>query len=168
LPALLAALRECPDPLPIVWNCNGLLCAQAAELLDGLVATWVIDWKFGHPDCAARLAGVRGFDYAAEIERSFQIAERPVALAELPVLIVRHLLMPGHLECCTQPVLRELARRLPAGALVNLMTGFVPPDRERATRRCAGLREWNRPGEVVRAVELARELLGSRVVVDGR
>ena len=40
-------------------------------------------------------------------------------------LIVRHLLMPGHLDCCTRPVLTALARHVP-DATVNLMTGYRP------------------------------------------
>ena len=40
-------------------------------------------------------------------------------------LLVRHLLMPGHLECCTRPALEWLRANVP-GATVNLMTGYHP------------------------------------------
>jgi putative pyruvate formate lyase activating enzyme len=40
-------------------------------------------------------------------------------------LIVRHLLMPGHVECCWQPVAEWLAAALP-GVKVNLRSGFWP------------------------------------------
>ena len=40
-------------------------------------------------------------------------------------LIVRHLLMPGHLECCWRPVAEWLAENLP-GVKVNLRSGFWP------------------------------------------
>ncbi len=167
LPAVLAALQECRDPLPIVWNCNGLLSPQAAELLDGLVATWVIDHKFGNPACAARLAGVRGFDYAELVERSFQLAGQTPMQSGLPTLVVRHLLMPGHLECCTRPLLHELAARLPAGSFLNLMTAYVPPAASRPIRRRPELAQWNDSTQVAVALALARALLDGRLLVDG-
>ena len=40
-------------------------------------------------------------------------------------LIVRHLLMPGHVECCWRPVAEWLAEHLP-GVKVNLRSGFWP------------------------------------------
>jgi putative pyruvate formate lyase activating enzyme len=40
-------------------------------------------------------------------------------------LIVRHLLMPGHIECCWRPVAEWLADNLP-GVKVNLRSGFWP------------------------------------------
>jgi putative pyruvate formate lyase activating enzyme len=40
-------------------------------------------------------------------------------------LIVRHLLMPGHLECCWKPVANWLAAELP-GVKTNLRAGFWP------------------------------------------
>jgi putative pyruvate formate lyase activating enzyme len=40
-------------------------------------------------------------------------------------LIVRHLLMPGHIECCWRPVAQWLAENLP-GMKVNLRSGFWP------------------------------------------
>ncbi|MBE0540583.1 MAG: 4Fe-4S cluster-binding domain-containing protein [Verrucomicrobia bacterium] len=42
-----------------------------------------------------------------------------------PVLIVRHLLMPGHVDCCWRPVAEWLAAELP-GVKVNLRSGFWP------------------------------------------
>jgi putative pyruvate formate lyase activating enzyme len=39
--------------------------------------------------------------------------------------MVRHLLMPGHVECCWQPVAEWLASSLPA-VKVNLRSGFWP------------------------------------------
>jgi uncharacterized Fe-S radical SAM superfamily protein PflX len=40
-------------------------------------------------------------------------------------LIVRHLLMPGHVDCCWRPVAHWLAAEL-AGVKVNLRSGFWP------------------------------------------
>ena len=40
-------------------------------------------------------------------------------------LIVRHLLMPGHLKCCWRPVAEWLSENLP-GVKVNVRSGFWP------------------------------------------
>jgi putative pyruvate formate lyase activating enzyme len=40
-------------------------------------------------------------------------------------LIVRHLLMPGHVDCCWLPVAEWIAANLP-GVKVNLRSGFWP------------------------------------------
>jgi putative pyruvate formate lyase activating enzyme len=40
-------------------------------------------------------------------------------------LIVRHLLMPGHIDCCWLPAAEWLAAELP-GVKVNLRSGFWP------------------------------------------
>jgi len=42
-----------------------------------------------------------------------------------PELIVRHLLMPGHIDCCWRPVAEWLGAELP-GVKVNLRSGFWP------------------------------------------
>jgi len=41
-------------------------------------------------------------------------------------LIVRHLILPGHTDCCLRPTLRWLAREIP-NAKVSLRTNYVPP-----------------------------------------
>ncbi len=55
-----------------------------------------------------------------------QIASRNHLLAyESGDMIVRHLVMPNHLDCCTKPVLGLLAKELP-GVLVNVMDQYHP------------------------------------------
>lgn len=123
----LAAVPE-SDWLPIVWNCNGLLSDTARELLAGVVASWVVDLKFGNPECAQRIAGVQGFVAFQEVARTLDavqaMARRPQDV-DLPPLIVRHLVMPGHETCCTRPVLDWLAAHHPQ-VPVNLMTVYLP------------------------------------------
>jgi putative pyruvate formate lyase activating enzyme len=66
-------------------------------------------------------------------------------------LLVRHLLMPGHFHCCTEPVLRWLATL--AGAEVSLLTQYLAPAQARG--ELAGeLAE----GDVVGAEKLATDL----------
>jgi putative pyruvate formate lyase activating enzyme len=69
-------------------------------------------------------------------------------------LIVRHLIMPGHVECCWRPVADWLAATLPE-AKVSLREGYWPGWQ---ARRHAELREPVLPRELERAFAIAREL----------
>ncbi|MEZ4264984.1 MAG: radical SAM protein [Myxococcota bacterium] len=114
---VLRTLAHCPADTHVVWNSNLWSTPAAVAALRGVVGTWLVDHKFGNDRCASRLAGVKG--YRGRVEGLL-----PLAAASAPT-IVRHLLMPGHLDCCTRPVLAWLERQIPE-ATVNLMTGYHP------------------------------------------
>jgi putative pyruvate formate lyase activating enzyme len=161
---VLRALAQVPeaDWLPVVWNCNGLLTDEARGLLRGVVASWVIDLKFGNSLCAQRLAGVPAgaIDAFAEVTKSLEFALHAERRAEdryLPPLIVRHLVMPGHLECCTRPVLTWLAANYPK-VPVNLMTVYLPSGpAARGLVDVPELAEIAGQAEVQAALRIARE-----------
>jgi len=69
-------------------------------------------------------------------------------------LIVRHLLMPGHVECCWKPVAQWLAAELPR-VRVNLRYGFWPAWH---SRRHPELRQPPSAEECVQARRIARGL----------
>jgi putative pyruvate formate lyase activating enzyme len=69
-------------------------------------------------------------------------------------LIVRHLLMPGHVDCCWEPVAEWLAAELP-GVKVNLRAGFWPAWH---SRRHPELRQPPSAEECVQARLIARSL----------
>ena len=130
----------------LVWKTNAHGSAQAREWLDGMFDVWLADFKFGNDDCARRLA--KAPDYVRVVRENLLWAN------EHSELIVRHLLMPGHVECCWQPVAEWLAAALP-GVKVNLRSGFWPA--WRATRH-PELRGTVSAPESARAVDLARRL----------
>lgn len=120
LVAVLEVLATVPDAdwLPVVWNCNGWLSDTARALLAPVVDTWLVDVKFGNPQCAQRLAGVDGALDALEVTRTLEFARSRG-------LRLRHLALPGHLDCCTRPVLERLARDYPEVPL-NVMPHYLP------------------------------------------
>ncbi len=117
LPAALEIIAALPADAKVVWKTNAHGSSQARELLDGIVDVWLADNKFGNDGCALALAGVR--DYTAVIR------ENLCWMAVQSELIVRHLLMPGHIECCWRPIAAWLAQRLP-GVKTSLRTEFWP------------------------------------------
>jgi len=117
LPSALELVAALPDDARLVWKTNAHGSAEARELLDGVFDVWLADYKFGNDSCAQRLAKVA--DYTTIVRENLLWAD---AHSEL---IVRHLLMPGHVECCWKPVAAWLAEALPE-VKVNLRSGFWP------------------------------------------
>ena len=117
LPSVLGLVASLPAEARLVWKTNAHGSAHARELLAGMFDLWVADYKFGNDVCAQRLAKVPYY---------VRIVQENLAWTNVNCeLIVRHLLMPGHIECCWRPVAEWLASDLP-GVKVNLRSGFWP------------------------------------------
>lgn len=117
LPWLIEFVTLLPDDARLILKTNGLSTGAARELLDGLFDVWLVDFKFGDDRCAFDLSGTSG--YRAAVGETLLWAN---ARADL---IVRHLLMPGHVECCWKPVAAWIAEHLPM-AKVSLRFGYWP------------------------------------------
>ena len=115
---ILETLSHMRERTRVVWNSNLLSDSQALTLLSGLVDIWLIDLKFGSPSCASSLSGTDQTydDIYARLQLLRDRAE---------TVWIRHLVMPGHVDCCTLPVLRRLAKDFPTFP-VNVMTHFLP------------------------------------------
>jgi len=119
LPFVLATLALLGDEAPpVVWNSNFYHTPEALALLDGVIALYLPDLKFGNDRCGVELGGMP--DYWAVVTGAIAWA---VARSRV---MVRHLLMPGHFDCCTEPALRWLADAVPQ-ATVSLLTQYFPP-----------------------------------------
>jgi len=143
LPAILQALEQCQTRLPVVWKSDFYATPESLALLDGVVDTYLPDFKFGNSECALRIAGV---------PRYFEVVTRNLLdAATRGRLLVRHLLLPGHEDCCFRPILDWMRSHLPDVPL-SIRNGYLP--RWRAARHA----ELDRPlqrdaGE--RAIRLA-------------
>jgi putative pyruvate formate lyase activating enzyme len=146
LPTALEFAAGLPAEARLVWKTNAHASAAGRELLDGLFDVWLADYKFGNNACAGRLAR------AADYERVTR--ENLVWAFGQTELIVRHLLMPGHVACCWRPIAEWLAENLPA-VKVSLRASFWPAWR---AARHAELGRTLDPAERDQAVRLAREL----------
>jgi putative pyruvate formate lyase activating enzyme len=148
LPAALEFVSWLPETARLIWKTNAHGSAAARELLDGMFDVWLADFKFGNDACAQRLAKVP--DYVRVVKENLLWA------SEHSELIVRHLLMPGHIECCWQPVAEWLAENLP-GVKVNLRSGFWPAwhaARHAELRGTVSTPESNRAWEIAHACRL--------------
>ncbi len=146
LPSALEIVSVLPEDARLVWKTNAYGSAQSRALLAGLFEVWLPDYKFGNDGCAQRLARVP--NYTAVVRENLLWA------AQESDLIVRHLLMPGHIDCCWRPVAEWLAATLP-GVKVNLRRGFWPGWQ---AAQHAELRGLVSDAEADRAWSIAREL----------
>lgn len=118
LPALLGLLRRLGRRTPVVFNSNLYYNEEVDALLRGQVDVFLADLKCGDEKCARAILGAS--DYIDVVRRNILRA------AEHADLIVRHVILPGHLDCCLRPILRWLAAEIPA-VKVSLRTNYVPP-----------------------------------------
>jgi putative pyruvate formate lyase activating enzyme len=117
LPAILAAMAGCPALPQIVWKSDFHGTPEAFALLNDVVDIYVADFKFGNEPCARRIAGVD--NYVPIVTRNLLTA------AAQGDLIVRHLLLPGHFECCYLPIVQWMETHLPA-AKFSVRDGYLP------------------------------------------
>jgi putative pyruvate formate lyase activating enzyme len=134
-------------PMPLVLKTNLYLTPFTLELLRGAIQLYVVDFKFGDDGCGKLLAGC---------ERYVDVLRRNLLYLQShrEQLLIRHLLMPGHLRCCFEPVARWVAAHLP-GVVFRVMTGYVPAWR---AERDAVLGRTCRAKEIKEAEDLVRGL----------
>lgn len=128
LPSVVELVSLLPDATKIVWKTNGFVSTEGRGLAEGLFDVWLVDYKFGNDECAQRLAAIE--NYQRPVQETVLWAE------ENTELIVRHLLMPGHVDCCWDSVARWLARHLPS-TKVSLRSGYWPAWKARGTSELA-------------------------------
>lgn len=119
---VLETLRECRANVPQVWNSNMYLTEEAMALLDGVIDVFLTDFKYGNDECAVRLSGIER--YSEVVRRNHELAR------ESCEVIIRHLVLPSHIECCTRPVLEWIANNL-KDVKVNVMGQYRPCFRAR-------------------------------------
>lgn len=120
IPFILDTLGALGDrkAVPTVFNSNFFMTDAALDLLYDTIDIYLPDLKFGPGECGKRIGGMP--DYWTVVTSAI---ERTVSTGEH--VIVRHLPLPGHLHCCTEPVLDWLAS-LP-DVPVSLLDQYVPP-----------------------------------------
>ena len=117
LHTILESMRYVDVNVPMLWNSNMYLTEEAMNILKDAIDIWLPDFKYGNDRCAIRLS---------KVPRYFEVASRNHMTAHANGdIIIRHLVLPNHIECCTKPVLEWIAKNCPR-ALVNVMGQYHP------------------------------------------
>jgi putative pyruvate formate lyase activating enzyme len=114
---ILTVLKECTENIPQVWNSNMYCSEETMKLLQGIIDVYLTDFKYGNDICAKRLSKVD--NYFRIIKRNHKIAYKQGEI------IIRHLVLPNHIKCCSEPILQWISRNIPHVA-VNVMAQYRP------------------------------------------
>ena len=129
LPHILPAL-EPKLPVPVVYNCGGYEAVEPLQELEGKIDIYLPDLKYSDEKLAGELS--RAADYPrvalAAVSEMFRQVGRPVYEGGLlkKGVILRHLVLPGHVEN-SLGVLDMIAEHFaPGDVLVSLMSQYTP------------------------------------------
>lgn len=114
---ILTVLQELESNIAQVWNSNMYCSDETMKLLHGVMDIYLTDFKYGNDACAKRLSDVD--DYLSVVKRNHLLA---VHHGEV---LIRHLVLPNHIDCCSKPIMRYIAKNLP-DILVNIMAQYRP------------------------------------------
>ena len=116
---IINSLRHLDSNITQLWNSNFYNSKEAMELLLDVIDFWLPDFKYGNDECAKKYSKVSM--YFDVVSRNHKLAH-DLGSGEM---IIRHLVMPNHVECCTKPILEWVAENCPK-ALVNIMGQYRP------------------------------------------
>jgi len=143
----LAAARSLGMSLPVLWNSSAYESAQALELLREHVDIYLPDLKTLDGEIAAKFFNAPDYPQtaAAAILKMMEMAQRSQSAHDKSSardkVIVRHLIIPGHLES-TRAVLRWFADNAKDRALLSVMTQYTPITAERMPQRYINEEEY--------------------------
>ncbi|HDI02846.1 MAG TPA: radical SAM protein [Candidatus Aenigmarchaeota archaeon] len=118
IPFILEALSLVTSNIPVIWNSNFYMSEKAMKLLSGVVDVYLSDWKYGNNECAFRLSKVK--KYWEVVSRNHELAFKDAEL------VIRHLILPNHVECCSKPILEHISKKYGDRVVVNLMPQYRP------------------------------------------
>ena len=129
LPTILPALEE-KLPVPVVYNCGGYEKAETIAKLKGKVDIFLPDMKYADNALAKKLSGAPDyFAVAASAIKEMVEVVGPICWSDDKVVsgvIIRHLILPGHVENSLK-VLDWIADTFkPGEVLVSLMRQYTP------------------------------------------
>ena len=145
LPQWLEAFKHVSVNVPVVWNSNGYYSPETAHLLAGFADVYLLDFKYGPADCAERISDAP--DYWKVCTNNHLEAKKNGEL------IIRVLVLPNHLKCCTKPTLNWIAENLGTETRVNLMFQYRPAWR---AHEIPSLRRRLTEDEMEKAAQLAK------------
>ena len=119
----LETFRHVDTSIATVWNSNSYYSEEVSRLLAGFIDVYLLDFKYGNDECAAAISDAPGY---------WEACTRNHLMAyEYGELIIRVLVLPGHNDCCTRPILQWIHDNLGPWTRVNLMFQYRPEWRAR-------------------------------------
>lgn len=112
---ILETLKYVKIPIPIIFNSNAYYTEKTATILKDIIDLYLLDFRYFNEECAIELSSAPKYVKAAK--RNHLLANGD--------LIIRVLVMPGHIECDAKPILRWIKANL-KNAYVNVLAQYRP------------------------------------------
>ncbi len=137
-----------------LWNSNLYCSEETMKILLDIMDFWLPDMKYHSDECAKEFSIVPNY---------FEIVSRNLKMAydygglDHGEIIIRHLVMPNHVECCTLPILEWIAENSPK-ALVNIMAQYRPTHLVGSNKKYSSINRRPTSAEMDKAYKFADEL----------
>jgi len=120
LPGLLAILNRAPDDFrrPVVLNTHLYSSEPFYEMANLIADVWLLDLRYGNDKCAKNLSGVDHY-------MKYAISGFEAVVNQNAKVIVRILVLPGHVSCCHKPTI-EFLSRYKDKIWVSILDQYVP------------------------------------------
>jgi putative pyruvate formate lyase activating enzyme len=133
LPSIAAALTLAKKDglsLPVIYNTNGYELPASLKYLEGLVDIYLPDFKYYSNAVSAELSGIN--DYFEKATTAILTMFHQVGVPQFNPdelitrgLLIRHLVLPNHLEE-SKRILDWISRNLPPAIYLSLMAQYYP------------------------------------------
>jgi putative pyruvate formate lyase activating enzyme len=129
--AIVEALRSKGRHPVFVYNSNGYDSPESLKIFEGKIDVYLPDLKYMDSDIAAAYSGAANYPHvaAAALKEMYRQKGSTLLLDDNGMaqsgLIIRHLLLPGHVEN-SKSVLRFIAEELSPLVHVSLMSQYYP------------------------------------------
>ncbi len=143
---ILKTLQKLSINIPIIWNSNMYYTEETARLLEGIVDIYLGDFRYGNDQCATELSDAP--EYREIVLRNF------IRAYHSGEILMRHLVLPGHIECCTKKIIDLVKEDLPH-IRFNLMFQYRP---EYRAHRYPQINRYLSAGEKEAAIQYATKL----------
>ena len=140
---------------PQLWNSNFFMSQEAMNILHNIMDMWLPDFKFGPGKCALDIS--RTPWYWETVTSNIRLVHE-----WNEDMVIRHLIMPNHIECCTKPVLEWIAKNMPE-VPINIMDQYHPdnlcdPGSSKYRERYNDISRTCTPEEITSSYKYAKEL----------
>ncbi len=115
---ILKCLNLCKVNIPVVWNSNTYYSEETASILKELVDIYLLDFRYFSDKCALKFSSAP--NYLHTLKRNLLL------VAKDSELLIRVLVLPGHINCDAKPILKWIRDNLNENVRVNIMRQYYP------------------------------------------
>ena len=110
----------------IIYNTNAYETVETLQQVGEVVDIYLPDFKYANDDLGKQLSGIQNYSKIAIAAIKEMFAQKKTVLSdENPALIIRHLVLPNHVENSLN-VLKMIAEECSTDVFVSLMSQYFP------------------------------------------